>query len=65
MKEIGKKYNATAGRFTLAWILSQGEDNIPIPGTTRLAVRPVSSEGQPRIISDDETFIEPEGKYRG
>jgi len=36
LKEIGKKYNATAGQIALAWVLAQGEDFIPIPGTTRL-----------------------------
>ena len=54
LKEIGKKYNATAGQIALAWVLAQGEDVIPIPGTTRLAVRPVSSPVQPRIIVETE-----------
>ena len=35
---IGKKYNATPGQITLAWLLAQGEDIIPIPGTTKIAV---------------------------
>ena len=52
MKEIGKKYNATAGQIALAWVLAQGEDVIPIPGTTRLAVRPESRSGQLRIIAE-------------
>ena len=38
LKEIGKKYNATGGQIALAWVLAQGEDVIPIPGTTRLPV---------------------------
>jgi len=36
LKEIGKRYNATAGQVALAWLLAQGKDVIPIPGTTRL-----------------------------
>jgi len=36
LKGIGKKYNATAGQIALAWVLAQGEDFIPIPGTTKL-----------------------------
>jgi len=36
LKEIGKKYDATAGQISLAWVLAQGEDVIPIPGTTKL-----------------------------
>ena len=42
LKEIGKKYNATAGQIALAWVLAQGEDVIPIPGTTKLPVRLIS-----------------------
>lgn len=41
---VAKKYNATAGQVTLAWLLAQGDDIIPIPGTTRIPVRrPLSS----------------------
>ncbi|XP_006460646.1 hypothetical protein AGABI2DRAFT_203757 [Agaricus bisporus var. bisporus H97] len=36
LAEIGKKYNATAGQVTLAWILAQGKDFIPIPGTKNI-----------------------------
>lgn len=39
LKEIGAKHNATAGQVTLAWILGQGDDIIPIPGTKSLKVR--------------------------
>ena len=35
---LGKKYNATPGQVTLAWLLAQGDDIIPIPGTSKLAV---------------------------
>ncbi|KAJ7620052.1 Aldo/keto reductase [Roridomyces roridus] len=35
--ETGKKYGgATSGQVALAWLLAQGEDIIPIPGTTKL-----------------------------
>jgi aryl-alcohol dehydrogenase-like predicted oxidoreductase len=33
---IAKKKNCTPGQLTLAWILSQGEDFIVIPGTTKI-----------------------------
>jgi len=36
LKEIGKKYDATPGQVSLAWVLAQGEDVIPIPGTGKL-----------------------------
>lgn len=35
--ELAKKKNATASQLTLAWILAQGDDFFPIPGTTSLA----------------------------
>ena len=36
---IGKKHNATAGQIAIAWLLAQGDDIIPIPGTKKLKVR--------------------------
>lgn len=30
--EVGKKKGITAGQTTLAWILAQGDDIVPIPG---------------------------------
>ena len=38
LKNIGKEYNATAGQVALAWLLAQGEDVIPIPGTRKIKV---------------------------
>ncbi|CDO73590.1 hypothetical protein BN946_scf185014.g60 [Trametes cinnabarina] len=39
LSSFGKKYNATSGQIALAWLLAQGDDIIPIPGTTKIAVR--------------------------
>ncbi|KAJ6589504.1 Aldo keto reductase [Mycena capillaripes] len=37
LKAIGVKYNnATAGQVALAWLLAQGDDIIPIPGTKKI-----------------------------
>ena len=33
---IGKKRGNTSGQITLAWLLSQGDDIFPIPGTKRV-----------------------------
>jgi aryl-alcohol dehydrogenase-like predicted oxidoreductase len=33
IKSVGARHDATAGQAVLAWLLSQGEDVIPIPGT--------------------------------
>jgi len=38
LKEVGALHNATAGQAALVWLLAQGDDVIPIPGTTK--VRP-------------------------
>ncbi|KAH9887274.1 Aldo/keto reductase [Cubamyces lactineus] len=37
LSAVGKKYDATAGQIALAWLLAQGDDIIPIPGTTKIA----------------------------
>lgn len=34
--EIAKKKNVTPSQLTLAWLLAQGDDIFPIPGTTNL-----------------------------
>jgi aryl-alcohol dehydrogenase-like predicted oxidoreductase len=36
LKEMGQKHGASAGQVALAWILSQGDDFIPIPGTKKI-----------------------------
>ncbi|KIM36703.1 hypothetical protein M413DRAFT_31534 [Hebeloma cylindrosporum] len=33
---LGEKHHATAGQVTLAWLLAQGEDIIPIPGAKKI-----------------------------
>ncbi|KAI0091134.1 NADP-dependent oxidoreductase domain-containing protein [Irpex rosettiformis] len=33
---IARKHNATPGQVALAWLLAQGDDIIPIPGTTKV-----------------------------
>lgn len=39
LKKIGTRYNATPGQVALAWLLAQGEDVLPIPGTKKVKVR--------------------------
>lgn len=38
LKSIAARHNATTGQICLAWLLAQGEDIIPIPGTRRIKV---------------------------
>jgi aryl-alcohol dehydrogenase-like predicted oxidoreductase len=35
VEQIAKEKNCTSGQLALAWLLAQGEDIIPIPGTKR------------------------------
>ncbi|KAH9930536.1 Aldo/keto reductase [Epithele typhae] len=37
LAKIGKAHGATAGQVALAWLLAQGPDVIPIPGSTKIA----------------------------
>jgi aryl-alcohol dehydrogenase-like predicted oxidoreductase len=36
VREIAEARGATAGHVALAWLLAQGEDVVPIPGTKRV-----------------------------
>lgn len=36
LNEIAQKKGCTVGQITLAWLVAQGDDIIPIPGTTRI-----------------------------
>jgi aryl-alcohol dehydrogenase-like predicted oxidoreductase len=36
IKAIADKKGVTSGQLTLAWLMAQGDDIIPIPGTTRI-----------------------------
>ncbi|CAF3973016.1 unnamed protein product [Adineta steineri] len=36
LKSLAKKKGCTPGQLTLAWILAQGDDFIPIPGTSKI-----------------------------
>ncbi|EIW79887.1 Aldo keto reductase [Coniophora puteana RWD-64-598 SS2] len=36
LKKVGDAHSATAGQVALAWLLAQGDDVIPIPGTKKI-----------------------------
>ncbi|KAJ4388655.1 hypothetical protein N0V93_006114 [Gnomoniopsis smithogilvyi] len=36
IKTLAERKGCTAGQLTLAWLMSQGDDIIPIPGTTKM-----------------------------
>jgi aryl-alcohol dehydrogenase-like predicted oxidoreductase len=35
IKEIAREKHCSAGQLALAWVLAQGDDIVPIPGTKR------------------------------
>ena len=35
MRAVAERHDATAAQVALAWVLAQGDDVIPIPGTTK------------------------------
>jgi aryl-alcohol dehydrogenase-like predicted oxidoreductase len=37
VEELGREKGATPGQLALAWVLAQGDDVVPIPGTKRVA----------------------------
>jgi aryl-alcohol dehydrogenase-like predicted oxidoreductase len=37
VKELAAEHGCTPGQLALAWVLAQGEDMVPIPGTKRVA----------------------------
>ena len=37
VKELATEHGCTPGQLALAWVLAQGEDVVPIPGTKRIA----------------------------
>lgn len=41
---MATKYNATPSQIAIAWLVAQGDDIIPIPGTTKVKVRYQSSD---------------------
>lgn len=55
---IAKRKNCTPGQLTLAWILSQGEDFIVIPGTTKVKnLEENVAAGQVQISEEEEKEI--------
>ncbi|KAJ7690825.1 Aldo/keto reductase [Mycena rosella] len=55
LKAIGAKYDgATGGQVALAWLLAQGDDVIPIPGTTKIKyLHENIGAGALKLSSDD------------
>lgn len=54
LAEIGKKKGVTPGQLALAWVLKQGEDLIPIPGTKRIKYLEENTAAVKVDLTDDE-----------
>ena len=58
LTSIAKKKGCTTGQLTLAWILAQGNDFIPIPGTTKIKnLDENAAAAQIRLTKDEEVEI--------
>jgi len=54
LQEIANKKNCTSGQLTLAWLLAQGDDIFPIPGTRRIKYLDENIASVYIKITDDE-----------
>lgn len=54
VKNIGKRHSATASQVALAWVLAQGDDMIPIPGTKRVKYLEENSAAADLVLSKEE-----------
>ncbi|KAF9556606.1 Aldo/keto reductase [Agrocybe pediades] len=54
LEKIAKNHSATSGQITLAWLLAQGSDIIPIPGTRKIKYLKENAEAVKIKLSPDE-----------
>jgi aryl-alcohol dehydrogenase-like predicted oxidoreductase len=54
IREIAEEKGVTSGQLALAWVLAQGEDIVPIPGTKRVAYLEENWGATEVQLSDDE-----------
>jgi aryl-alcohol dehydrogenase-like predicted oxidoreductase len=54
LSELAKKKGVTTGQLVLAWVLAQGEDFIPIPGTKRVKYLEENAAAVDVKLSDEE-----------
>ncbi|EPT05703.1 hypothetical protein FOMPIDRAFT_1021419 [Fomitopsis schrenkii] len=57
LARVGAPHGASAGQVALAWLLAQGEDVVPIPGTTSIP-RLHENLGAAKIALNDEEVAE-------
>ena len=54
IKELAEQKDATPSQLALAWVLAQGEDVVPIPGTKRVRYLEENVQADQVRLSDDE-----------
>ncbi len=54
IEEIAKEKGITASQLALAWVLAQGQDIVPIPGTKRRKYLEQNAEAAEIILSQEE-----------
>ena len=54
VREIAEEKGVTAGQLALAWVLHQGSDIVPIPGTKRRSYLEENAEAAEVELTDDE-----------
>ncbi|MEP7340754.1 MAG: aldo/keto reductase, partial [Acidobacteriota bacterium] len=58
IKEIAAKKNAKPGQIALAWVMAQGEDMVPIPGTKRRTyLRENVAATEIKLTADDLAWL--------
>ncbi|CAN5343036.1 aldo/keto reductase [soil metagenome] len=67
--DLAKKRDATAAQMALAWVLGQGDDVVPIPGTKRRKyLRDNAAAATIELTADERTWLEekcPRGSTAG
>jgi aryl-alcohol dehydrogenase-like predicted oxidoreductase len=54
VKEIADEKGVTPGQLALAWVLAQGEDIVPIPGTKRVSYLEENVAAADISLSDED-----------
>jgi aryl-alcohol dehydrogenase-like predicted oxidoreductase len=56
ISDLAEKKGVTTGQLVLAWVLAQGEDFIPIPGTKRVKYLEENAAAVDVELSDEEVL---------
>ena len=65
VEELAREKNVTPGQLALAWVLHQGADVVPIPGTKRRAYLEENAAAEEVRLSADELALLDEAAPRG